>query len=68
LSFTRLKPELPDSRTQRRFGYILEILVSLHERSQPGLFQLPLPPQFGQGAKVARDAVAVAQDDGMHIE
>jgi hypothetical protein len=32
------------------------------------VFQLPLPPQFGQGAKIARDAVAVAQDGGMHIE
>jgi hypothetical protein len=59
---------LPDSRAQRRFGYIPEVLVSLHERSQPGVFQLPLPPQFGKGVKISGDAVAGAQDDGMHIE
>jgi len=63
----RLDLPLRDSRTQRGFGEIPEVLVALHERSQRGKFELLLPPQRRRRLQISGE-IGCSNDDRVHIE
>jgi hypothetical protein len=58
----RLDLPLRDSRTQRGFGEIPEVLVALHERSQRGKFELLLPPQRRRRLQISEE-IGCSNDD-----
>jgi hypothetical protein len=60
--------EFSEGRSQRRFRYIPKVFVSFHKRSEPGVFELALPPRRGKSTKVSNHVVVGMRDDRVDIE
>ena len=53
---------------QRVAGDLPEIDMRPHQRSQPGVFQLLLTPEAGQGVRLVAQVVAATSRGGMDVE
>ena len=68
LAVRRIDRELACGGAQGGFGDVPEILVALHQRAQPGVFELLSPPELREGFEIARYAGAAAQHYGVDVE
>src|SRR5215471_18357359 len=53
---------------KRRMRHTPEVLVMAHEREQPGIFELPLPPEPCESVNVCIDLTGLLQDHGAHVK
>jgi hypothetical protein len=63
-----LNRKLSDGGAQSGFGDVPEVLVPVHERSQPGVFKLLLSPQLRQTIEIARDTEATVPYDRVNVK
>src|SRR5213593_2097262 len=63
----RRETELADRVAERRLGDFPEVGVGAHQRPQPRVLELLLPPRGREGHRIARD-LAARLDHRVHVE
>ena len=68
LRLARFYLKLRKSGAERGFSDVPEILIAVHERAQPGEFELLLPPELGESVQIAAEGGAGTHHDGVNVE
>ncbi len=68
LRLARFHLKLRQSGAEGGFGDVPEILIAVHERAQPGEFELLLPPEPGESLQIAADGGAGTHHHRVNVE